>query len=79
MSEKLGSAVLELTTDDSKFKSGMDQAESRAERLAGRFDAIGKRSRDVGKKLSLAVTAPIGAMAITSVNAARTGQGGGIG
>lgn len=71
MSEKLGDAVLELRTDDSKLKAGIKDAKRDAEGLAQKFDSFGGRARNAGGMLSLGLTAPIVAFAVQSVGAAR--------
>jgi len=71
MSEQLGKAVLVLETDDKAFDAGMDRARRGSEQLADDLKATGSALRNTGKNLSLAVTAPIVAMAATSVNAFR--------
>jgi len=63
MAEKLGEALLDLDTNDSKFNQGVDRAEKRAVRLGKTFDAAGKKALDLGKKLALGATvAGIGAL-----------------
>ena len=49
MAETLGSAVLRLGTDDTGLKQGLDRAERTSE----------QRMRDIGRKMSIAVTGPI--------------------
>ncbi len=71
MSEQLGRALLHLATDDRELDRGINSARGKAEGLARDFDRFGQRARALGGRLSLAVTAPIGAMAVSSVNAAR--------
>ena len=70
MAESLGSAVLELTTDNSGLDRGIADGERKAEGAAARFTQIGGRMRDVGGQLSLAVTLPLVAFGSMAVNAA---------
>ncbi|MFQ5775867.1 MAG: hypothetical protein ACE5GS_15195, partial [Kiloniellaceae bacterium] len=51
MPERLGSAVLELTTDETRLRAGIDSARQRAERLGAAFKRI-------GGQISLFVSAP---------------------
>lgn len=52
MAESLGSAVLELTTDDSAFTDGVNKAEKGAKRLDKALDQAGRQSVNVGRRLS---------------------------
>jgi hypothetical protein len=52
INESLGTATLELRTDDKHFRQGLQQAERTTER-------IGKRMGKIGRRMSLAVTAPV--------------------
>ena len=70
MSEKLGSALFELRTDDSDFSKGIDQAESRVKRLQRDFNETGVALRKSGRNLSLAVTAPLALMGKGALDAA---------
>ena len=71
MAEKLGDAILELRTDDSALDAGIKRAQSKSERLGATFDRVGKRSMQMGKNLSLGLTAPLGLMAAAAVKGAR--------
>ena len=62
MAETLGQAVLELTTDEAKLKSGISSAEKAALRLQKQFNKI-------GKKLTTFVTLPILALSGVMVKA----------
>ena len=54
MSEKLGSAILELATDDSKFTSGVDKAEGRAMALGKTLDMTSGSALELADKLTTA-------------------------
>ena len=51
MAEKLGSALLELATDDSKFTSGVDRAEGRATALGKTLDMTSGSALELADKL----------------------------
>ncbi|MCH7995459.1 MAG: hypothetical protein IIB57_13585 [Planctomycetes bacterium] len=53
MPERLGSAVLELRTDDAKFTKGVKGAESGARKLGRQLKKTGDRSRTLGFRLSV--------------------------
>lgn len=59
MAERLGEAVLELRTDDSKLGKGIDNAEKRAKALGRTFDEVGKKLQNVGTNITAFVTLPI--------------------
>jgi hypothetical protein len=74
MAEDLGSAVLDLATDDTLLGHGLNAAHAGAEALdrkfdkvtrdiSQRFDRIGKKFQEVGKILSVSLTAPIAGVA----------------
>lgn len=66
MTESLGDAVLELSTDDSGLQRGLTKAEASAKGSMGR---MGGAASTAGKALALGVTAPIVGIGIASVNA----------
>lgn len=70
MSERLGDAVLELRTDDTKLRKGIKDAERDASGLADKFSAFGGRARDVGAQLSIGLTAPLALFGVGAVKAA---------
>ena len=84
MAERLGEAVLELRTDDSRYLAGVAKArggarglESRlqkteraAERLGARLSDLGSRARRLGQTLSLTLTAPLAGLATVAIRAA---------
>lgn len=70
MAEKLGEAVLELRTDDSRLNRGIDQAKGRAEQLAADFDRIGSRAMRTGGLLTLGITTPLAAFGVSAFKAA---------
>lgn len=61
MAEKLGEALLDLDTDDRKFRDGIRRAERDAEGLGATFDGTAKKAMLLGKALGAA--AAIGAVA----------------
>lgn len=52
MGEKLGEALLDLDTDDKKFRGGVDRAERRAQQLGRTFDDVARRAMFVGKAMA---------------------------
>ncbi|AEQ50746.1 hypothetical protein [Pelagibacterium halotolerans] len=62
MAERLGEALLDLRTDDKGFGKGVDQAETRAQRLGRSLDNVGKMAIRLGA--SLAIGAAAGAAAL---------------
>ena len=71
MAEVIGQAVLELSTDDKSLSSGISSAQRKAEGLAGRLDKLSEKSRRLGGIFSIALTAPVAAFGVASVNAFR--------
>jgi len=67
--EQIGTAVLVLTTDAAGLEKGLTDAKQRTQRSVADLNAIGTRMQSVGAKLSVAVTAPLVAMAVKSVQA----------
>jgi hypothetical protein len=63
VTERLGDAVLELTTDDAALNRGIGRARQAAEGLERRFEAVAKRMTAIGRKMTLAITAPLVAAA----------------
>jgi hypothetical protein len=59
MSESLGSAVLDLTADDSKLNATVDGAERKVSGLGDTFKRVGQSMSGFGDKLSTRVTLPI--------------------
>lgn len=70
MAVNVGSLLVSLGLDSGEFKSGLSQAEKEFKRSVRRIDGIGKSMANVGRNLSLAVTAPLVALGVTSVKAA---------
>lgn len=64
MSERLGVALLELSTDQSKLNAGIDAARGQAEKLAADFEKLGKAAT-LGISLPLVA---LGATAVSSFN-----------
>ena len=71
MAEKLGEAILELRTDDSGLDAGIGRAERKSEKLGATFDRVGKKSRQLGKTLSLGLTTSLTFVAAKMVGGAR--------
>ena len=65
---KIGTAVLELTTDNTKFASGLDQAERRATGLGTKLTGVGK-TLTAGLSLPLAALGGIALKFSTDFNA----------
>ncbi len=53
MAERLGQAVLELKTDDSKFTKGVGRAKGGADRLDRSFKRTGRAAQMLGRRLAL--------------------------
>lgn len=70
MAITVGSLLVSLGLDSAEFKSGLSQAEKDFRRSTKRMEAIGRSMANVGKSLTLAVTAPIVALGVTSIKAA---------
>lgn len=68
--ERLGTAVLVLTTDAEGLDKGLAAAKTKTKTAVQQLQAIGNRMQGVGKKLSAAVTAPLIAMGVLSIKAA---------
>ena len=71
MAEKLGEAILELRTDDSGLDAGIGRAERKSEKLGATFDRVGKKSRQLGKNLSIGLTTSLTFVAAKMVGGAR--------
>lgn len=76
MAERLGEAVLELRTDDSRYLTGVRTARGHAERLERSLvrvsraaDAFGQRLTRIGRSMALAITAPLTAVGTVAVRA----------
>ena len=63
MAEKLGEALLDLDTDDKKFRQGVDRAERRAEQLGATFDDVSRRAMVIGSAMAGAVAVGVAAFA----------------
>ncbi len=68
MAEKLGEAVLELRTDDTRLEDGVKKAKRTSQGLQDSFNKFGNRARNVGAMLSFGITAPLTAIAAEAVN-----------
>ncbi|MCH7705921.1 MAG: hypothetical protein IIB33_02625, partial [Chloroflexi bacterium] len=77
MAERLGEAVLELSTKDQKFTRGVNKAERLAKNLDRQFkrvsksiDRMGRSMQGLGKRLSIAITAPLIAIGVAAIKSA---------
>jgi hypothetical protein len=70
----LGSLLVSLGLESGEFKSGLSATEKQMRATQKRIEGIGKGMVDLGGKLSLAVTAPLAALATASVKAALESQ-----
>jgi hypothetical protein len=70
MATTLGSLLIALGLDSAEFKSGLSQAEKDFKRSTKRIEAIGASMSGIGRKMTLAVTAPLLALGVTSIKAA---------
>jgi len=57
--ERLGEAVLELTTDDNKYDAGIDAAHRKAGALDQKFQQVSKTLGKMGRSLTTFVTTPL--------------------
>ena len=79
---KIGTAVLELTTDNAGVVSGLKMVDAEFEKakstLAQKFSAFGSSTSALGKSLSVGLTAPIvgvlGSLSALAVSTAKTGD-----
>ncbi len=67
MPEKLGSAVLDLSTDSSKYSAGVRQAKDEAGKLNTQLNKVSESAIKLGKSLTLGLTAPLVAAATAFV------------
>lgn len=75
MAERLGEALLDLNTNDSKFNSSVDKAERKAQRLGLSFDMTAAKALKMGRNLALAAgaaTAAVGALVKVAIDQADT-------
>lgn len=70
MATTVGSLLVALGLDSAEFKTGLTNAEKEFKRSTKRIESIGNSMSDIGKKMSLAVTAPLVALGVTSIKAA---------
>lgn len=66
MTDSLGDAVLELSTDDSRLDRGLTKAEAKAK---GSMSRMGGAAKTVGTAMTVGITAPITGIGIAAVNA----------
>jgi len=69
-STMLGSLLVSLGLESGEFKSGLTAAETAMKKSAKNFDKIGKSISNVGRNLSIGVTAPLALFGKTAVTAA---------
>ncbi|MEP0584526.1 MAG: hypothetical protein ABJD05_15820 [Roseibium sp.] len=62
--ERLGEALLDLDTRDTKFNQGVDRSERRANKLGLSFDATSAKAAKMGKGLALAAAAGTAALGV---------------
>jgi len=74
MATMLGSLLISLGLDSGEFRSGLSATEKELRASTKRIENIGKSMGDIGKKLSIAVTLPLAAMAVSSIKAAAESQ-----
>ena len=70
MATLLGSLLIRLGLDSADFTAGLSVSEKELKASTRRIEKIGKSMSDLGGKLSLAVTAPLAALAASSIKAA---------
>ncbi len=71
MATLLGSLLVSLGLDSGEFKSGLGAAEKEMRRTAKRIEGIGAGLSNVGRNLSIAVTAPLAALSVAAVKGAQ--------
>jgi hypothetical protein len=64
MTERLGEALLDLSTNDRDFSRGVERAEGKAEGLGATFDAVSKKALLLGRNIALAAAAGVSALAL---------------
>lgn len=74
MATLLGSLLVSLGLDSGQFKSGLAQSEKELRAATKRIEKIGQNMADLGGRLSVAVSAPLVALGVTSVKAAMESQ-----
>ena len=70
MATVLGSLLIQLGLDSGQFKSGLSQSERELKAATKRIERVGQRMTNIGAKMSVAVTAPILAIAASSAKVA---------
>jgi hypothetical protein len=70
MATLLGSLLVSLGLESGEFKSGLSQAQKELKKAQRSFEQTAKSMQSIGKKLSLAVTAPLVILGKTSFDAA---------
>ena len=70
MATLLGSLLVSLGLESAQFRKGMSEAERTMKLAQQKFDRIGTRMANVGKTMSLAVTAPVVAFGVAAGKAA---------
>lgn len=71
MATKVGSLIISLALESGAFKSGLNNSEKALRASTKRIEAMGKSMKEVGTKLSLAVSLPLAALAKASIDEAR--------
>lgn len=67
MAQKIGSLIISLALESGAFRSGLDASQKELRDATKRMQALGESMRGIGQNLSLAVTAPLTALAAKSV------------
>ncbi len=70
----LGSLLVSLGLESGEFKSGLSAAEKELRAAQRRIEKVGQNMANLGKNLSLAVSAPLVALGVASVKAAKESQ-----
>lgn len=74
MAVNLGSLLISLGLDSGEFKSGLSVAEKEFRSSARRIEKIGDSLQNVGRNMTVGITAPIAAMGIAAFKAASDAQ-----
>ncbi len=70
MATLLGSLLVSLGLDSAEFKSGLTDAEKQLRSTTKRFEKIGSNISNLGRNLTLGLTAPLAAFGVASFKAA---------
>lgn len=67
---RIGALRVDLGLNSAAFERGLGIAERRLNRFAGQMNRVGERMRSIGARMTLGITAPLGAIGVAAVRAA---------